>query len=92
MTSKALPKELPIPDQGWGLLVQSDSGPVSQHAAEDFQNYLKTSMKVDVVLKREALLQGWSQRKQHIVVGTRQQLGGRRKVSETREQSMMPAD
>lgn len=76
MTGKALPKEMPIPDQGWGLVVQSDSGPLLQLAAEDFQDYLKTSMKADVVLERDALLQDWNQRKQHIVVGTRQQLGG----------------
>ena len=73
---QASSQELTIPDQGWGLMVQGDSGPVLRHAVDDFQNYLKVSMKVDVSLKQEALLQGWNRWQQRIVVGTRQQLGG----------------
>ena len=73
---QASSEELTIPDQGWGLMVQGDSGQVLRHAVDDFQNYLKVSMKVDVSLKQEALLQGWNRWQQRIVVGTRQQLGG----------------
>ena len=46
--ASANPDELALPDQGWTLVWRQRGGAVLQNAVQDFQDYLKTSMGVEV--------------------------------------------
>ncbi len=67
-------EEMALPPEGWTLLIPADSGPVLQHAARDFQDYLQTSMQTRVGLERKTSLTDWAELRQVIVAGTRDQL------------------
>src|SRR5258708_38099194 len=65
------PREMTIAEQGWGLVVPSGSGPVLQHAAEEFREYLDRSMQVRVALRTTDSLADWASLKNAIVAGPR---------------------
>jgi hypothetical protein len=72
----AKPGELALPDQGWKLIWNRRSSTILQDAAKDFQDFLKTSMAVQVELEGRDALEDWQNIVQCIVVGTREQLPG----------------
>ena len=74
--ARAKSSELTLPDQGWKLVWNKGSTPVLQGAARDFQDYLDKSMQVRVELDGRDSLADWQNRRQCIIVGTRDQLPG----------------
>jgi hypothetical protein len=68
--------ELALPDRGWKLVWNRRSSPVLQNAVRDFQDYLATSMRVQVELDGRDSLEGWQTLGRSIVVGTRDHLPG----------------
>ncbi len=68
--------ELALPDQGWKLVWNPQSGAVLDTAVQDFRDYLKTSMELDVAIEGRDSLEGWQNLSQCIVAGTREQLPG----------------
>ncbi|MDZ4857361.1 MAG: hypothetical protein SGI88_00120 [Candidatus Hydrogenedentes bacterium] len=68
--------EFEIPASGWKLVLLSNDSPLLQHAAQDFQDYLATSMNVAVTAEGRDALGGWESLAHTIVVGTRDQLPG----------------
>ncbi|MBI2423103.1 MAG: hypothetical protein HYV27_09765 [Candidatus Hydrogenedentes bacterium] len=68
--------ELELPAQGWALVHVSGASAVLEGAARDFQDYLQTSMGVQVALETRDSLAGWKELKQTIVADTREQLAG----------------
>jgi len=68
--------EFELPSQGWKLVWDQHSGVVLQNAVHDFQDYLKTSMGVQVEVEGRDTLDGWQGLTQCIVAGTREQLPG----------------
>ena len=68
--------EMTLPDRGWKLVWNSNSGIVLKNAVLDFQDYLKTSMGVLVDLEKRDSLDNWQDLTRCIVVGTREQLPG----------------
>ncbi len=72
--ASANPDELALPDQGWTLVWRQRGGAVLQNAVQDFQDYLKTSMGVEVNVEGRDSLDGWQGLTGCIVAGTRDQL------------------
>jgi hypothetical protein len=72
----ALPGEMALAGSGWRLLWDPRSSAVLQTAVADFQDYLATSLQVQVRVEGRADLSDGSDRGQSIVVGTRGQLPG----------------
>src|SRR5260370_41085822 len=70
------PREMTIEEQGWGLVVPSGSGPVLQHAAEEFREYLERSMQVRVALRTTDSLANWASLKNAIVAGPPGKMAG----------------
>src|SRR5258708_17030524 len=70
------PREMTIAEQGWGLVVPSGSGPVLQHAAEEFREYLERAMQVPVALRTTDSLANWASLKNSIVAGPRDKMPG----------------
>ncbi|MBT4818474.1 MAG: hypothetical protein HON70_22380, partial [Lentisphaerae bacterium] len=68
--------ELALPDQGWRLVWGARSSPVLETAVLDFQDYLATSMQVEVEVQGCDSLAHCGSLGQCIVVGTREQLPG----------------
>ncbi len=68
--------EMEVPVQGWTFLWNQGSSVIIQGAVRDFQDYLSTSMGVEVKLSGQDSLEGWQELGQHIVVGTRADLPG----------------
>ena len=68
--------EMALPEQGWTLVWNRHSSPVLENAARDFQDYLQTSMQVQVTAEGRDSLQAWESLRRTIVVGTRDQLAG----------------
>ena len=68
--------ELALPEQGWKLVWNQRSSALLRNAAEDFQDYLDTSMGVHVELEGRDSLEGWQSLNRSIVVGTRDQMPG----------------
>ncbi len=69
-------REMEIADQGWAIVIPSAAGTVLKNAARDFQDYLATSMAVQVELTEADSIHDWPQRNRSIVVGTGTQLPG----------------
>ncbi|MGI6460228.1 MAG: hypothetical protein ACOX5J_09060 [Candidatus Hydrogenedentales bacterium] len=69
-------EEMVFPDEGWQLIWDRRSGTVLQTAVEDFQDYLKVSMGVQVTVEGRDSLENWQDLTRCIVVGTRDQLPG----------------
>ncbi|HPJ98709.1 MAG TPA: hypothetical protein PKW60_04440, partial [Candidatus Hydrogenedentes bacterium] len=68
--------ETAFPDEGWRLIWDRRSGTVLQTAIEDFQDYMKVSMGVQVAVEGLDSLENWHDSARCIVVGTRDQLPG----------------
>ena len=68
--------EMALPTQGWKLVWNQGSSPILQNAVADFQDYLATSMKVQIKVEGRDSLEGWQGLKQCVVVGTREQMPG----------------
>lgn len=68
--------EFELPDHGWKLIWNQQSGVVLQTAVQDFQDYLKTSMAVNVEVEARDSLADWESSTRCIIVGTRDQLPG----------------
>jgi hypothetical protein len=68
--------ELALPEQGWKLVWNQGGSPILQNAVADFQNYLATSMQVQVAVEGRDSLENWQTLGQSILVGTREQLPG----------------
>ncbi|MPY90232.1 MAG: hypothetical protein GEU99_20195 [Luteitalea sp.] len=67
------PDELAIPVNGWRLWIPQDAGQVLSTAAEDFVDYLHTSMGVTAELIRRPMRDGWRDLTPGITVVTAQQ-------------------
>jgi hypothetical protein len=76
--AEALPRcgEMVLPGRGWRLLWDRGSSPVLANAVRDFQDYLATSMQVQVTVEARESLADWSGLSRCVVVGTREQLPG----------------
>jgi len=70
------PGEMALPERGWRLLWDRRSSPVLANAVQDFQDYLRTAMQVQVEVEGLAELGDESRFSQCIVVGTREHLPG----------------
>jgi hypothetical protein len=68
--------ELALLNHGWKLVWNQRSSAVLQNAVHDFQDYLDTSMQVQVDLEGQDSLENWQSLANSIVVGTREQLPG----------------
>ena len=68
--------ETELPPQGWKLVWNQGSSVILQGAVGDFQDYLDTSMGIQVNLEERDSLEGWEEFDQRIVVGTRDDLPG----------------
>lgn len=68
--------ELALPEQEWKLVWNQRSSAVLQNAVQDFQDYLKTSMHVQMEVEGRDSLDGWQSLAQCIVVGMRDQMPG----------------
>lgn len=75
-TAKPAASEMPIPGQGWTLVVSTQVGPVLRNAAEDFREYLERAMLVQVTVEAKPSLKDWQRMKNAIVAGTREQMPG----------------
>jgi hypothetical protein len=69
------PDELEIPGHGWSLLY-SESGPLLTQAVEEFGGRLSTSMRVQIVQREKASLQGWLTEQRAVIVGTKEEMPG----------------
>ncbi len=68
--------EMALPKQGWKLVWNQKSSPVLETAVADLQDYLATSMSVQINVEGRDSLDGWQDLKQCVVVGTRDQMPG----------------
>ncbi|MDD4107440.1 MAG: hypothetical protein PHH93_01840 [Prolixibacteraceae bacterium] len=68
--------EMVIPDNGWKILCQEDSGIVMETAVSDFKDYLKVSQNVSVDTEIKSSLSDWKNYSGAIIAGTRDQLPG----------------
>jgi hypothetical protein len=68
--------EMALPEHGWRLLWNRHSSPLLETAVRDFQDYLSTSMQVQVEVAGLETLADGPGLSQSIVVGTREQLPG----------------
>ncbi|MBQ2632515.1 MAG: hypothetical protein IJG13_22780 [Kiritimatiellae bacterium] len=66
--------EIALPERGWKLVWNPDGGEVLRTAVQDFRDYLKVSMGIDVGLEERDSLDDWQSVSGAIVVGTRNQL------------------
>ncbi len=73
---KPKPGEWAIPDHGWKLIWDQHSSVVLHHAVQDFQDYLGTSMGVQMEIEGRDSLNDWQGLNKCVVVGTREQLPG----------------
>lgn len=67
--------ELALPAQGWTIVLPPQAGPVLQHAAEDFRDYLARAMQVRAGLETKPV-DDWQDMSKVVAVGTRSQLPG----------------
>ncbi len=74
--ARLLDGEFALSEQGWTLVWDSGSSEVLKTAAHDFQDYLATSMGVNVRIEVRSPLGGVQGRERVIVVGTREQMPG----------------
>lgn len=70
------PDELALPAEGWRLIGPRSDSPVLGGALRDLQDYLSTSMGVQVALEEREALDSWQQFDQCIVAGTQADLPG----------------
>jgi len=68
--------EMMIPDNGWKLVWQNDSGIVLKNAVADFGDYLKVSQEVTVETEGISSLSGWQSVSRAVIAGTSDQLPG----------------
>jgi hypothetical protein len=68
--------ELTLSEHGWKLVFNRHNAGVLQGAVDDFQDYLDTSMRIQVKPESLDSLEGWQGLGQSIVVGTRDQMPG----------------
>ena len=68
--------ELVLPDSEWKIIWSQRGTAVLQTAVQDFQDYLGTSMGVQVAVEGRDSLQDWESLSQCVVVGTRDDLPG----------------
>lgn len=75
---EAVPKagELVLPEQGWKLVWNQNSSVILTTAVQDFQDYLKTSMGVQVEIMAQDSLENWQNQTNSIIVGTCDQMPG----------------
>jgi hypothetical protein len=71
-----LADEIALPEQGWKLVWNPSSSVILQQAVQDFQDYLTTSMGVQVEVVNQDSLENWKNLNQCIVAGTRDQMPG----------------
>ncbi|MPZ20619.1 MAG: hypothetical protein GEV06_22310 [Luteitalea sp.] len=67
------PGELEVPAEGWSVWIPQDAGQVLTHAAEDFADYLRTSMGVTAKLSRRPMTGREMDLQPGIIVVTAQQ-------------------
>jgi hypothetical protein len=70
------PGEMALPDSGWRIVSSPRNSNLLQHAVQDFQDYLETSMGVRAEISSPVSLEDWKNLPRAIVVGTREQLPG----------------
>ncbi len=68
--------ELALPAQGWRIVWMAGVSEVLDGAVRDFQDYLKTSMSVEVSAESVETLEAWQSAEKTIVVGVRDQMPG----------------
>lgn len=68
--------ELALPDRGWRLVWNPRGSAMLQGAIHDFQEYLSTSMQVQVEIEGRDSLQDWQSLSRCVTVGTRGDLPG----------------
>lgn len=68
--------EMALPERGWKVVWNQGSSKVLRNAVQDFQDYLRTSMQVQVEVEGRNSLGNWKSLDQCIVVGTREQMPG----------------
>lgn len=68
--------EFALDGPGWTLVWNARSSAVLATAAQDFQDYLGTSMGLRVGAEKRDSLEGWQSLRRSVVVGTREQLPG----------------
>jgi hypothetical protein len=74
--AKPAASEMSISASGWSLVIPSSAGPVLRLAADDFREYLRRAMKVEVKLETAPSLENWQTRRQSIVAASRDQMPG----------------
>jgi hypothetical protein len=72
--AKPMAEDFVLPEQGWTLVWNRGSSVVLQTAVQDFQDYLVTSMRVQVQVDGRDSLEDWGKLEQCIVVGTCDQM------------------
>jgi len=68
--------EIALPAEGWTVLIHNEAGPLLRYGTQDFREYLRLSMNVQVGQSEHLSLDNWAEQTGAIVAGTRDQLPG----------------